>query len=62
MEKKNSIFSLVLFLLILIAYSGFGISSPRNPKKPKDQETLDAILKKTGDRSGGYDASNKPFI
>ncbi len=49
MEYKNSFCSFVLFLSILIAFSGFVISAPHNPKKTKGQDTLDAILKKTGD-------------
>jgi hypothetical protein len=49
LENKNSLCSLVLFLSIIISFSGFGISFPHSPGKTKDQETLDAILKKTGD-------------
>jgi outer membrane lipoprotein-sorting protein len=47
--NKNSFCSFLLFLSFLIAFSGFGISSPHKPRKTKDQKTLDVILKKTGD-------------
>lgn len=49
MGNKNLFCSLLLFLSFLIAFSEFGISSPHKTRKIKDQETLDAILKKTGD-------------
>ena len=49
MGNKNSFCSLILFLSIIISFSEFVISFPHNPRKTKDQETLDAILKKAGD-------------
>ena len=49
MGNKNLLLSLGLFLAIIISFSRFVPSLPQNPRKIKAQETLDAILKKTGD-------------